>query len=116
MKKQFDFSHGKLHRFLSMLLVMLFLSISISQLLHTHKVFASEKENTTSDSVSAVEKCEICDFIIHKQSKHLPAFIIPENLIVLSPVGVSYNCDSCICNYDFTLQGFTNKGPPTRHS
>jgi len=115
MKKQFDFSHRKTHRFLSMLLIMLFLSISISQLLHTHKVFASEKENITGDSVSAVEKCEICDFIIHKQSKHIPVYI-SESLIVRSPVEVSYNRDSCVCNYEFTLQGFTNKGPPTQYS
>jgi len=115
MKKQFDFSHGKTQRFLSMLLVMLFLSISISQMLHTHKVFASEKENLTTDSVSAVEKCEICDFIIHKQSKHIPAYIV-EQLIERSPAEVSYNCNSCICNYEFTLQGFTNKGPPIQYS
>ena len=115
MKKQLVSFHTKTHRYLSMLLVMLFLSTSILQLAHNHRSLASEKEISTSDSVSALEKCEICDFIIQKQSKHLPAYFSPY-MIVLSPVEITYNCNSCICNYEFTLQGFTNKGPPTLHS
>ena len=114
MKKQSVLYPAKKHRFLSMFLVVLFLSISILQLVHVHKVFA-EKENVTADSVSAVEKCEICDFIIHKQSKHVAAYI-SQQIIVLSPFKITYNCNSCICNYEFTLQGFTNKGPPIPYS
>ena len=112
MKKQIDLSPGKKHRFLSMLLVMLFLSISILQLAHAHSVIPSNEENIITDLVSAVEKCEICDFIIQKQSKHI-ATDISQEIIVLSPVKVTYQCNACICNYEFTLQGFTNKGPPT---
>ncbi len=111
MKKQLLSFPAKMHRLLSMLLVMLFLSISILQLAHAHRAFAAEKENTTADEVAAAENCEICDFIIHKQSKHLPAYL-PQTAVLLSPVRVAYPCDSCICNYEFTLQGFTNKGPP----
>jgi hypothetical protein len=98
-----------------MLLMVLFLSVSILQLAHAHKVFASENENITTDSVSIVEKCEICDFIFQKQSKHLLAYF-SYSVIVLSTLDVSYNCNSCIYNYEFTLQGFTNKGPPTLYS
>jgi hypothetical protein len=115
MKKQSILYPARKHRFLSMFLVVLFLSISILQLAHAHKVFPSDKENVTAESVSAVEKCEICDFIIHKQSKHVPADI-PQQTIVLSPVKITYSCNSCICNYEFTLQGFTNKGPPIYYS
>jgi len=115
MKKRLVSSHAKMHRFLSMLLVMLFLAVSILQLAHTHKLFASEKENITSDSASVSEKCDICDFIIHKQSKHISEYFYP-GIIVLSPVEITYNCNSCICNYEFTLQGFTNKGPPALQS
>ncbi len=115
MIKLLVYSHTKMHRFLSMLLLMLFLSISILQLAHTHRAPASDKENITSDSVSAIEKCEICDFIIHKQSKHLPASFT-SSIIALSPVEITHNSNSCICNYEFALQGFTNKGPPNLHS
>ena len=115
MKKQLVSSYTTTHRFLSMFLVLLFLSISILQLVHVHQASDPEKENIATDAVSAVEKCEICDFIIHKQSTHILSFTVGD-LIVLSPVKVSYNCHSCICNYEFTLQGFTNKGPPAHYS
>ena len=75
----------------------------------------SKKDSTNSDLLSKVKKCEICDFIIHKQSKYISSNIL-QNALVLSPVTITYNCNACICNYDFTLQGFTNKGPPPLYS
>jgi len=53
MKKQLVSSYTTTHRFLSMFLVMLFLSISILQLAHVHKASDTEKENISSYSVSA---------------------------------------------------------------
>lgn len=53
MKKQLVSSYTTTHRFLSMFLVMLFLSISILQLAHVHKASDTEKENISTDSVSA---------------------------------------------------------------
>lgn len=99
-----------------MFLVLLFLSIALLQLVHIHPApLISKKDSTDRDLLSEIKKCEICDFIIHKRSKHIPINIF-QNVIVLSPITITYNCNACICNYDFTLQGFTNKGPPPFYS
>lgn len=105
-------SPNKIHRFLSMFLVMLLLFISILQLAHAHKVFAFDKQDISTDAVSAVEKCEICDFIIHKNSTYLPVYLV-QNVIVVATKEVSPPCSSYVCDYECTLQAFSNRGPPT---
>lgn len=116
MENQLEFYAAKIHRLISMALVLLFLSIALLQLVHIHPApLISKKDSADRDLLSEIKKCEICDFIIHKQSKYISLNIL-QNAIVLSPITITYNCNACICNYDFTLQGFTNKGPPPLYS
>jgi hypothetical protein len=96
----------------SFLLIILFLSISVVQIFHSHKtVIKTEQSDEESDGL-VTEKCKICDFIIHKHGKAIHLSYTPVISAPL-PEPVSYNTFSYIGNYKFTLQGFTNKGPPS---
>jgi hypothetical protein len=115
MKIQLEFHSVKIHRLVSMLLVTLFLSISLLQLVHAHAPFVSKEDIGSKNLLSAVEKCEICDFTIHKQSKYIPIDSF-QNVIIVWENEVNDNCEAYISNYEFSLQGYTNKGPPLKYS
>jgi len=98
------------------LLVMLFLSISVAQIFHSHsKVAAVEHthhhDQDQQDQVSAADKCLICDYLAHQQSKE---FYISHPLVLNVPLpdAITLNSNVFVGNYKFSLQGFTNKGPP----
>ncbi|MGN7205219.1 hypothetical protein ACTHQF_13180 [Pedobacter sp. SAFR-022] len=100
----------------AMLLVMLFLSISVAQIFHSHpKVAALEHthqhEGNDQDQVAAADKCLICDYLAHQQSKE---FYISHPLVLSVPLpdAITLNTNVFVGNYKFSLQGFTNKGPP----
>lgn len=99
-----------------MLLVMLFLSISVAQIFHSHpKVAALEHTHHDDGSgqaqVDAADKCLICDYLAHQQSKE---FYISHPLVLTVPLpdAITLNNNVFVGNYKFSLQGFTNKGPP----
>lgn len=99
-------------RVVSVLLVVVILGISIGQALHSHKSIIKTEQSGEEDSGSLTEKCSICEFYLHKHGKELnlsypPVYIAP----VIEPAVL--NSDCYIGNYKFTLQGFTNKGPPS---
>jgi hypothetical protein len=96
----------------SLLLVTLLLSISVIQALHSHKSSVqSEQSSDSSDQiVSEANPCQICDYLAHIQNKQ---FIIYAAVLVLAiSVPITFQPHSFVGNYKFTLQGFTNKGPP----
>ena len=95
----------------SLLLIILFLSISVIQIFHSHKTVIKTEQSDEEDNGYVNEKCKICDFFIHKHGKALHLSHPP---IISTPLPdpISYNTFSYIGNYKFTLQGFTNKGPP----
>jgi len=92
----------------------LFLSISIVQALHSHQQsLPTEQSASSSDqTVSDSNHCQLCDYLAHQQEKQSftvygIVFLLPvPNPIIFHPYGF-------VGNYKFTLQGFTNKGPPT---
>lgn len=95
---------------ISLLLVLAFALISVAQILHSHAL-ENDTETIQKESVSLSEKCGICDYIIHKQGKEVVltapyafAVPLPEAVVITSGVFAGI--------YKFTLQGFTNKGPP----
>lgn len=100
----------------AMLLVMLFLSISVAQILHSHPKVSATPHTHQHDldgghQLSAADKCLICDYLAHQQSKE---FYISHPLVLNVPLpdAITLNTNVFVGNYKFSLQGFTNKGPP----
>lgn len=99
------------YRLISCLLIVVFLGISVGQLFHNHKSVIKTEQSADDDASYVSEKCNVCEFYVHKHSKftHLS---YPPVFVVAVPETITYNSSGFIGNYKFTLQGFTNKGPP----
>jgi len=98
----------------SFLLMVLFLSIPLVQTLHSHhtKNIVVNKNVTEKSFVNASEKCLICDYTAEIKGKqivmaHPPILNIPTN------VCAELNTFVYTRIYKFTLQNFSNKGPPS---
>ncbi|EDM37789.1 hypothetical protein PBAL39_15229 [Pedobacter sp. BAL39] len=91
---------------------MIFLSISVIQAIHSHEQTVQTEQSTADqDATTDMDHCKICDYIIHKQSKHL--FLEASQLLAAPlPEPISFCTHYFLGNYKFTLQDFTNKGPP----
>ncbi|WP_295768629.1 hypothetical protein [uncultured Mucilaginibacter sp.] len=96
---------------LSLMLALAFLFITAVQAFHKHNYTSAKNDSDETEYVYAAEKCSICDYVVHKQSNfahlhHPPVVAVPVTkavtLLTKSYAGI----------YKFTLQGFTNKGPP----
>jgi len=93
-------------------MVLVFLSISVIQAMHSHNRLAqTEQGGNDDDSISASDQCQLCDYFTQKQSKQL-FYSYAVVLVLPVPEPISFNTKIFIGNYKFTLQGFTNKGPP----
>jgi len=104
---------NKCYQLGALLLVVLFLSITIVQALHSHKSCSpiEQSVNSSDETVSNSNPCQLCDYLTHEQGK--PLFIAYGSALVLSvPEPIVFHLHNFIGNYKFTLQGFTNKGPP----
>jgi hypothetical protein len=101
----------RLHRLLSVLLVGLVLSLSIIPLLHSHNDDQRSLKSSTTTYSKAIEKCEICDFLMHKQQKE---FLINSFQALQIPfsTNAAKSADRPVALCKFSLPGFTNKGPP----
>jgi hypothetical protein len=112
LKKQGRNIIKRCHQLGGLVLVLLFLSITVVQALHRHhRNVQTEQSSTDEDSVTDSDQCKLCDYFNHKQDKQLyPS----QELVLVIPLSepISYKGESFIGNYKFTLQGFTNKGPP----
>ena len=100
-----------IYRIISLIMVVLVMSISVVQIFHSHTddhhpIKTGEKEYT-----QAIEKCDICDFLVHKQQKE---FLLPGSQQTEMPqwFSVAKPMTGSVNFYKFTLPGFTNKGPP----
>jgi hypothetical protein len=113
LKKQGRNILQKCHQLGGLFLVLLFLSITVVQAVHRHnRAVQTEQSSNDEDTVSDSDQCQICDYFTQKQSKHL--HLSQELVVFISlPEPISYKREAFIGNYKFTLQGFTNKGPPT---
>ena len=113
MKSKAQHTVKKSTQILAYLMMLIFLSMPIIQLVHSHhqspEIF-SEIDGKPNINI-AVEQCKLCDFFAHKQIKefslqHPIGIIIPVVQPIKLPTGLISG------NYTFTLNGFTNKGPP----
>jgi hypothetical protein len=100
-----------LKRHLSLLLAVFFLAIPIIQSFHDHH--QTDVEHTYEQHISSnVEKCLICDYTTELKGKqallvHDTAKLLPANLLTTLNTFVYTRI------YKFTLQDFSNKGPPS---
>lgn len=92
---------------------MLFSFLTAAQLIHVHQ--ATEKslqeQSVEKESVQLSDKCSVCDYFHHIQGKQIflgQQFLLP----VLFPKAITIRPLLYTGNYNITLQGFTNKGPP----
>jgi len=88
------------------------LSISVIQLLHAHHDEHAGTKSGEAAYAIALEKCQVCDFMVHKQQKE---FLLtgPQSLDLPHSFPVAGQMRGMIVFYKFTLSGFTNKGPPS---
>jgi len=112
LKNQGKYIIQKFHQLGAVLLVLLFLSITVVQIFHRHsQVVKTEQTSSDEDTISSTDDCKICDYLMHKQGKHL-FFSYPPVIVFSLPEPIRYSAGVFVGNYKFTLQGFTNKGPP----
>ena len=95
----------------SILLVTLFMSISVIQAFHSHSKVVHVEQCSDHEQLAALDHCLVCDYLVHKQGKefYLPH---PPVALKLAVQTISSRPNVFVGNYKFTLQGFTNKGPP----
>ena len=92
--------------------MLLFLSISVIQAVHRHhRPVQTVQSSNDEDVVTDSDQCQLCDYFTQKQGKQL---YLSQTLVLISPLPepISYKRETFVGNYKFTLQGFTNKGPP----
>jgi hypothetical protein len=95
------------------LMVLLFFSMPVLQLAHTHAQPTDYSQSADGKPVleKSSELCKLCDFLLHKQGKEIHSNHLTECAVPLvQPVELRTHLIAG--NYTFTLQGFTNKGPP----
>ncbi|WP_146198796.1 hypothetical protein [Pararcticibacter amylolyticus] len=111
MKRTVNISSSVFHQALALLLTFVFiLNVSV-QAFHHHSSDAEFKSLGDKEQVGNAGKCAVCDYIVHKQSKHTVLSYPP---VMTSPVTKPVTLLNRVYAgvYKFTLQGFTNKGPP----
>lgn len=97
----------------SVLLLLLFLSIPVVQAFHHHdKATPSETSDDQEGVSAAVSKCKICEYAAHSQGKEWQVSY-PPVLDVPLPKAIVLGIKVYARIYKFTLQGFSNKGPPS---
>lgn len=83
------------------------------QLLHSHVQTAEIASSIDGKPIieKPTEQCKLCDFLAHKQLKE---FHISNPIELVIPIvqPVKTRTNLIAGNYTFTLNGFTNKGPP----
>ncbi|RZM22159.1 MAG: hypothetical protein EOO88_30265 [Pedobacter sp.] len=94
------------------LLVILFVAMSFVQTFHGHAKTFHTAQQSDHDQLAANDKCLVCDFLSHQQGKE---FHLPHPVLLVKSIStpVTLNTNVFVGNYKFTLQDFTNKGPPS---
>jgi len=115
LKKEAIYQHY-VKSILAVWLMMLFMSTSFFQIFHHHhEELANHKYSSQTTIQKGIKSCEVCDYLGHHQA--VP--ILNAHHFELTPPVKSTAAFAgryYIGCYKFTLQGFTNKGPPTIHS
>lgn len=101
----------KLHQLTALLLLVMFASIFTVQAVHEHHEEDCLTTTFEKEYNSPSEHCEICMFLAQHQHQD---YLLPDQdtFVVPSLPAPEHISNVFIGNYKFTLQGFTNKGPP----
>ncbi len=96
---------------LAIWLVMIFVGTSLFQIFHHHKHHADHKHSNETSVQKWVKSCEVCDYLAHL---HAVPILTAHHFELVPPVKstAAFAGRYYIGFYKFTLQGFTNKGPP----
>lgn len=95
----------------SLLMAFVFMAITAVQAFHKHTYPSLADNDDDTEYVYSSEKCAVCDYIVHKQTNHAHLSYPPVMGIPVTKA-VTLLSKSFAGTYKFTLQGFTNKGPP----
>jgi hypothetical protein len=94
--------------------VMLFVGTSIFQVFHHHEHLAHHKHYSQTSIQKWVKSCEVCHYLAHHHALPLNADYF--QLVLPVKPASAFPGRYYIGFYKFTLQGFTNKGPPRINS
>lgn len=113
MKNKITYRIEATKKFAAFLLTVLFLTIPLVQTLHSHhaeNIFI--KASTEKTISSAAEKCLICDYTAEIKGKQILMAYVP---VINIPTNVCATLNTFVYTriYKFTLQNFSNKGPPS---
>ncbi len=101
---------------LALWLIILFVGTSFLQIFHHHHQDSPGQEHHHQTSIQKlVKSCAVCDYLAHHHSVpilnvHHFEFTLPVKSAAAFAGRYYIGC------YKFTLQGFTNKGPPVLNS
>ena len=113
MKIKRAYQYKKAKVFASALFAILFLIIPFIQTLHSHHASEDFLNTATEKSFSSVaEKCLICDYTAEIKGKQI---LLAHPPVISIPTGIFATLNSFVYTriYKFTLQNFSNKGPPS---
>ena len=99
-------------KLISGLLLLLFAYAHCFQAFHSHKQIPVSADSAEEQQyVSSDQQCKICNYLAHGRHD-LVAVTYWLTLLVALPKAVELNSGIYARIYKFTLQGFSNKGPP----
>lgn len=104
--------HHYVKSVLAVWLMMLFIGTSFFQIFHHHEHPAIDKQYHQTSVQKWVKSCEVCDYLAHH---HAIPILTAHHFELTPPVksNAAFAGRYYIGCYKFTLQGFTNKGPPS---
>jgi hypothetical protein len=99
----------------TMLMLMIFLFVSVFQIFHHHEKLLKLDNKHEISVQKLVKSCEVCHYI---HNHHAVSLLTDHHYTVLKPVALASVLGGryYIGSYKFTLQGFSNKGPPVANS
>ncbi|MES2650573.1 MAG: hypothetical protein V4663_02480 [Bacteroidota bacterium] len=101
---------------LAVWLMMLFVGTSFIQIFHHHhQDLPSQTHNNQTSIQKWAKSCEVCDYLAHH---HAVPILNAHHFELTPPIKstATFAGRYYIGCYKFTLQGFTNKGPPSINS
>ncbi|WP_207532429.1 hypothetical protein [Desertivirga arenae] len=112
MQKKIHITH--VQRLVSAMLLLLFLCVHLLEVFHAHHQYAlaGNGDKTKQHFEVSIQKCKICDFLTRTRKE---PFCVSNSIVLSAPLPKAIELSGPVVAgiYKFTLQGFSNKGPPS---